>query len=514
MYYRYWFYTKQGLRTTGFPMPLIGTLPKFAKIIQRCGEWEDTPFVEYQKECFPKEVPPVYVDFRNYQSSVIVNDPDILHEIFKQSYPNVIDKTPRVFDLFYGLTGNSFNFQLSKPEILERRKYLMGAFHKSRMEGMLKKIVETAVTKVKQQRDIIKSSKIIVQLELCDFLNNLVHQCVEVCVFGISDENSSLKFVQEQRHEMISMGQFIKKVMTGIFTRSVAPIRQFTSIFDRRFLGKNEKEIEQNCITFRNYIRDIVNKRRVDLRNPNFKSDDFLTMILTDDFMKNDIELIIDESIVFMLGSIQNVATALANSLFFVTQKKEVNDKIRKEIRETFGQSDPEIITINQWQEQLNYEDLMLKWQYVSMVCTEAMRIEAPTKLSIPYQFNQATNIRDIKYDKYQQFHFNIHSLHLNPKEWREPEQFIPERFDPESPYYLTPEGKRRKPTSYLPFGGGKRMCMGKTLAENLNKTILPIVVAYLDFQFVRPEFYERKPPLELAINKQYDVIVSANEKI
>jgi hypothetical protein len=28
--------------------------------------------------------------------------------------------------------------------------------------------------------------------------------------------------------------------------------------------------------------------------------------------------------------------------------------------------------------------------------------------------------------------------------EWIEPEKFIPERFNPNSPYYLTPSGKKR----------------------------------------------------------------------
>jgi cytochrome P450 len=36
---------------------------------------------------------------------------------------------------------------------------------------------------------------------------------------------------------------------------------------------------------------------------------------------------------------------------------------------------------------------------------------------------------------------FDIYNLHRNPDEWPEPEKFIPERFDPNSKYYLTPSG-------------------------------------------------------------------------
>lgn len=64
----------------------------------------------------------------------------------------------------------------------------------------------------------------------------------------------------------------------------------------------------------------------------------------------------------------------------------------------------------------------------------------------------------------------------MNPEQWGEPEKYIPERFDPASPYFLTPSGKRRHPMSYGPFLGGKRVCLGKTFAENIGKSILAII--------------------------------------
>ena len=56
--------------------------------------------------------------------------------------------------------------------------------------------------------------------------------------------------------------------------------------------------------------------------------------------------------------------------------------------------------------------------------------------------------------------------------------RFIPDRFDPTSKYYLTPKGTKRHPMSYGPFLGGKRICLGKTFAENMAKCIIPIILS------------------------------------
>ena len=38
-------------------------------------------------------------------------------------------------------------------------------------------------------------------------------------------------------------------------------------------------------------------------------------------------------------------------------------------------------------------------------------------------------------------FRVFIHQIHHDNKYWREPEKFIPERFDPDSAYFLMPNG-------------------------------------------------------------------------
>ena len=85
-------------------------------------------------------------------------------------------------------------------------------------------------------------------------------------------------------------------------------------------------------------------------------------------------------------------------------------------------------------------------------------------------------------------------ALHHNPDEWIEPKKFIPERFDPSSPYYLTPSGKKRHPMSYGPFLGGKRVCLGKSLAEVMSRIIGAAIIYQFEFELTDPKQIAEKP--------------------
>jgi cytochrome P450 len=114
---------------------------------------------------------------------------------------------------------------------------------------------------------------------------------------------------------------------------------------------------------------------------------------------------------------------------------------------------------------------------YLSMCIQETLRLEPSVQVTSTIELSETQDLAGVTFKKGTQIMIDIYHLHNNPDEWITPSQYIPERFDPESPFYLTPYGNKRHPMSYGPFLGGKRICLGKTFAENMGKSMTALII-------------------------------------
>ena len=84
-----------------------------------------------------------------------------------------------------------------------------------------------------------------------------------------------------------------------------------------------------------------------------------------------------------------------------------------------------------------------------------------------------------------------MHTTHKDPKYFIDPETFDPLRF----------EGKGPAPTTYVPFGGGSRMCPGREYARLEILVFLHNIVTKFKLEKVNPqekiEFYFLAVPME-----------------
>lgn len=102
----------------------------------------------------------------------------------------------------------------------------------------------------------------------------------------------------------------------------------------------------------------------------------------------------------------------------------------------------------------LEWEDLQ-RMKYSWRAAQEALRLYPPVQGT----FREA--IKDFTYDGFTiptgwKIYWNVNSTHKKSEHFNDPEQFDPSRF----------EGAGPRPYTFVPFGGGRRMCPGIDFAR------------------------------------------------
>ena len=122
------------------------------------------------------------------------------------------------------------------------------------------------------------------------------------------------------------------------------------------------------------------------------------------------------------------------------------------------------------------------------------------------------TKVGNLLLKKGEPFLIDMLHLHRNIKEWKKPEIYIPERFDPQSEWYLRPDGTKRHPMAFSPFLGGKRICLGKTFAETVSKIVGPSILGHFDFEFVDKKYLKEQVPNSLVMKEEPIVMIKIKE--
>ena len=200
----------------------------------------------------------------------------------------------------------------------------------------------------------------------------------------------------------------------------------------------------------------------------------------------------------FLAGS-KTVQVTTSNLITSLLHNPDVHKKFLGEVDSLMDRVKDDIMG------KMNYEDVE-NLEYVKMCYQESMRIEAPAAGTSTSMFSKDVNINGVDFKTGEAFYVMIYFVHTDPAQWQEPKKFIPERFDPDSPYFKTPSGEKRKAFAFSPFLGGSRVCMGKTFAEITLKFVLPLWYHAFTFEFVKEEHKQTQPFLHLAATKAMQI--------
>jgi cytochrome P450 len=175
----------------------------------------------------------------------------------------------------------------------------------------------------------------------------------------------------------------------------------------------------------------------------------------------------IDELKQYLWAGTETTALTLAWAMYLTSRHPETADRIRREGQEVYGDRQPAAA---------DYSALV----YTRAVIQETMRLYPPI-WGLIRTASKADEIdgKEIKVgDRIVMFAYGVHH---NPKYWDEPEEFRPERFI---------GSQKRVPYTYLPFGGGKRSCIGGAMSQVENTLALSMLLGKF-----RPEYVGTEPP-------------------
>ncbi len=158
-----------------------------------------------------------------------------------------------------------------------------------------------------------------------------------------------------------------------------------------------------------------------------------------------------DETLTLLAAGHATTANTLTWTFYLLSQHPPIRERLLDELQRVLGGRAPTV-------------DDLAHLPYLDLVIKESMRLYPPAWAQARY------TVGDFEYGSYHIPHGTIIILsqwvtHRLPDLWPEPEQFKPERFDPE-------QGQKYPPQAYFPFGAGSRICIGMPFA-NLEARIL-----------------------------------------
>eukprot|EP00092_Neocalanus_flemingeri_P003772 GFUD01004058.1.p1 GENE.GFUD01004058.1~~GFUD01004058.1.p1 ORF type:complete len:486 (-),score=123.42 GFUD01004058.1:441-1898(-) len=167
----------------------------------------------------------------------------------------------------------------------------------------------------------------------------------------------------------------------------------------------------------------------------------------------------------FLAAGTETSSTTLKWIVLYMTLYQDVQDKCRKEIFTLLGTS------------QCTVSDMM-NLPYVQATISEVQRMAQVAPVSIAHRTLAPTEVKDFKFPAGSVFFANLSFIMKDPENFPQPEVFNPERF-------IGTDGKYEKNEKMIPFGIGKRYCMGELLARN--EVFLFTVNLVQKLQFLTP---------------------------
>ncbi|XP_073301544.1 cytochrome P450 711A1-like [Primulina huaijiensis] len=469
-------------------MPLVGHLPLLAK---------------YGPEVFSilaKKYGPVFRFHMGRQPLVIVADPELCREVgikkFKyisnRSIPSPIASSPlHQKGLFF---TKDARWSAMRNTILS----VYQPSHLAKLVPTMQEIIESATQNLESKQDFTFSE---LSIKLA---TDVIGQAAFGVDFGLSKQKITHDSVEKKDDDDVELDQVQKFINQHIYSTTqlkmdlsgsfsiilglLIPILQepFRQIL-KRIPGTMDWKVDQTNQNLSHQLDQIVERKMKDKERG---SKDFLSLILNARETEANSKKIFTPDYIsaatyeHLLAGSATTSFTLSTIIYLVAGHPNVEKKLIDEI-DAFAPHD----------QTPSSHDLQHKFPYIDQVIKEAMRFYTVSPL-VARETSAEVNIGGYVLPKGTWVWLALGVLAKDPRNFPEPDKFIPERFDPNCQ-----EEKKRHPYANIPFGIGPRACIGQKFS--LQEIKLSMIHLYRKYVFRHSS--EMENPLEL----EYGIVLN-----
>nr|WP_315219555.1 cytochrome P450 [uncultured Flavobacterium sp.] len=300
---------------------------------------------------------------------------------------------------------------------LKQRRLIQPAFHKQKMN----QLVENMEVIIANELAVLTKDE---PVDLFVIMSQLAFDVVAKSLFKISTAENKfdrLKFIIEEVQNFL-----VKEIRL--------PHKAWWFTLSGQVKKHRLLALESNQI-----IKEIVEERVASKQEVN----DLLNMLLETRYEDTgegmSVNQLIDEIKILFIAGHETTANAMTFTLYLLAKHPEIQHKILQEIHQIEVETD-------------NVVDRLQKMTYINAVLNESMRLYPPAWI-VDRENVSDDSIGDHNLLKGTLIGVSFYELHRNPKYWKNPEEFNPERF--------LGEQKKESMQYFYPFGAGPRMCIG-----------------------------------------------------
>lgn len=443
----------------------IPKLPNKNKLVGYAFEVSKNPVYSFHK--YAQQYGKIYYMPVYYPINLcIVTDPEIIKYILVTNNKNF--HKGRAYTALREVLGNGL--LTSEGDFwLRQRRMTQPAFHKNRIEHFATIMANSTQEMIADWEKKEQAFKI----NIADFNMKLTMDIVSKALFNIDKE-----YDKQAISDAVSLGNHY------IDWRIDYPFP-----FVNKLPIKIVREYHKMQATMDKLIYDFIEERQLKKEN---NSNDLLSMYMeakdeeTGEGMSK--KQLRDEVLTVFVAGHETTAVTLSWFWLLMCQNPQVMKKVYDEIDQVIGTRPP------------NFNDFQ-KLSYLNLVINETMRVYPAAWIVGRKAMQDDILPGGYPIKKGQDLQLFIYGVHHNEQLWERPNDFIPERFEPEN-------NEKRHKHAFMPFGSGPRLCIGNNFALMELVMVIATIAQKFTFELVQSHPIELEPLVTLRPKFGIELIV------